>query len=83
MTSAGHLTVGGCDLVELAETYGTPLYVYDEETIRGRALAYRDALAEAYAGPSLVAYAGEGAMRTLAAPAAGTARAGAGRRVGR
>jgi diaminopimelate decarboxylase len=64
VTSAGHLTVGGCDLVELAETYGTPLYIYDEETIRGRALAYRDALADAYAGPSLVAY----AAKALCAP---------------
>ncbi|MBV9355925.1 MAG: diaminopimelate decarboxylase, partial [Chloroflexi bacterium] len=64
VTRAGHLTVGGCDLVELAQTYGTPLYVYDEETIRSRALAYRDALAEAYAGPSLVAY----AAKALCAP---------------
>jgi len=30
----GNLSVGGCDLVELAEKYGTPLYVYDEATIR-------------------------------------------------
>jgi diaminopimelate decarboxylase len=64
VTSAGHLTAGGCDLVELAETYGTPLYVYDEETIRSRALAYRDALAAAYPGPSLVAY----AAKALCAP---------------
>ena len=30
----GHLTIGGCDTVELAETYGTPLYVMNEEVIR-------------------------------------------------
>ena len=29
----GHLEIGGCDLVELAEKYGTPLYVFDEKTI--------------------------------------------------
>jgi len=25
----GHLVVGGCDAVELAKEYGTPLYVFD------------------------------------------------------
>ncbi len=25
----GHLEIGGVDTVELAEQYGTPLYVYD------------------------------------------------------
>ena len=29
-----HLIIGGCDMVELAQTYGTPLYVLDEKTIR-------------------------------------------------
>jgi diaminopimelate decarboxylase len=33
----GHLEVGGCDLLELAREHGTPLYVYDEETVRLRA----------------------------------------------
>ena len=32
----GHLTVGGCDLLELAEEYGTPLFVYDETHLRNR-----------------------------------------------
>ncbi len=31
----GHLTVGGCDVVDLASEFGTPLYVFDEATIRG------------------------------------------------
>ena len=25
-----HIEIGGCDLVSLAEKYGTPLYVFDE-----------------------------------------------------
>ena len=29
-----NLTIGGCDLVELARCYGTPLYVIDEATLR-------------------------------------------------
>ncbi len=33
----GRLEVGGCDLWELAKRFGTPLYVYDEVTVRERA----------------------------------------------
>jgi diaminopimelate decarboxylase len=36
VTDAGHLSVGGCDLVDLAREWGTPLYVFDEETLRGQ-----------------------------------------------
>ena len=42
----GNIQIGGCDLVELANTYGTPLYVYDEETIRTIAKSYKDAFKE-------------------------------------
>ena len=30
----GNLEIGGCDLVDLAEKYGTPLYVIDEKSLR-------------------------------------------------
>ena len=30
----GHLEIGGCDCVELAREFGTPLFVLDEEHIR-------------------------------------------------
>ena len=30
----GHLTIAGCDTVALAREFGTPLYVFDEETLR-------------------------------------------------
>ena len=36
----GHLEIGGCDTVELAKEFGTPLYVLDETTIRSRCQAY-------------------------------------------
>lgn len=39
----GNIEIGGCDLVELANKYGTPLYVYDEETIRSMTKSYKDA----------------------------------------
>jgi diaminopimelate decarboxylase len=40
VNAAGHMEVGGCDLVELAREHGTPLYVYDEATVRQRASEY-------------------------------------------
>jgi diaminopimelate decarboxylase len=39
----GHLEVGGCDIVEIAERYGTPAYVYAEDDMRARARAYVEA----------------------------------------
>jgi diaminopimelate decarboxylase len=39
----GRLEIAGCDVVELAEDFGTPAYVYAEEDMRRRARAYRAA----------------------------------------
>src|SRR5918912_3081401 len=39
----GHLEIGGCDVVELADRFGTPAYVYAEDDIRARARAYLEA----------------------------------------
>ena len=59
----GHMEVGGCDLVELARRHGTPLYVYDEETVRARCSEYVDAMggrgevlysAKAFASPAFL-----------------------------
>ncbi|HLS67402.1 MAG TPA: diaminopimelate decarboxylase [Pseudogracilibacillus sp.] len=36
----GHLQIGGLDTVDLANTYGTPLYVYDVARIRENCRAY-------------------------------------------
>lgn len=38
-----HLEIGGCDMIDLADKYGTPLYVYDEETIKDIATSYKKA----------------------------------------
>jgi diaminopimelate decarboxylase len=32
----GHLVIGGCDTAELAAEFGTPLYVFDEFSLRSR-----------------------------------------------
>lgn len=42
----GHLEIGGCDTVELAETFGTPLYVMDETLIRERCREFMEAFRE-------------------------------------
>ena len=56
VTDAGHLTLGGCDAVELARDFGTPLYVFDEETLRGQCRAFQEAFQSRYHN-SIVAYA--------------------------
>lgn len=55
-TPEGHLTLGGCDAVDLAREFGTPLYVFDEIELRSTAREYREAFASRYA-QSAVAYA--------------------------
>lgn len=42
----GNLEIGGCDVVELAEQYGTPLYVIDEVTLRSICADYKKAFSK-------------------------------------
>lgn len=56
LTERNTIAIGGCDLVDLAAEYGTPLYVYDEATIIARARAFREALA-GYRARATVCYA--------------------------
>ncbi len=41
----GHLEIGGCDAVELAEEFGTPAFIVAEDDLRARARAYMRGLA--------------------------------------
>ena len=41
----GDLWLGGCAASTLAAEFGTPLYIFDEATLRTQARAYREALA--------------------------------------
>ena len=45
VNNAGHLCVGGIDAVALAEKYGTPLYLLDEDMVRARMGLYASAMA--------------------------------------
>jgi diaminopimelate decarboxylase len=68
----GRLTIATQDLGQLADQYGTPLYIYDAATIRNQVKTLKDLLKQAYSGESLVAYAAkayfsEGFSRKLSA----------------
>ncbi len=54
----GALVIGGIDVNALADEFGTPLYVYDEATLRASCRAYTSTLADQYSD-SLVLYAGK------------------------
>jgi diaminopimelate decarboxylase len=41
------IEIGGCDLADLAAEHGTPLYLYDEDTVRQRAAEFVSAMAGA------------------------------------
>ena len=56
VNEAGHLTLAGCDAVELAREFGTPLYVFDEETLRGRCREFQTEFRSRYPD-TVVAYA--------------------------
>ena len=61
------LSIGGLAVQSLAAAHGTPLYVYDEATLRGQAREYQSALRRVYQGSSQVAYASKAFLCTAMA----------------
>ncbi len=58
VTAAGHLAIGGCDVVDLVARFGSPLYILDETTVRTACQQYQGALARRYPqAPHRVLYA--------------------------
>lgn len=57
VNSQGNLTIGGIDTVSLAEQYGTPLYVMDEELVRKNLRRFHDSMRKFYGGRGEVHYA--------------------------
>jgi diaminopimelate decarboxylase len=55
----GSMHIGGFDLAELADRFGTPLYLYDRLTLDNAVVAYQTALAESYPGAHRLTYAGK------------------------
>ena len=61
VNSLGHLTFAGRDTVELAEKYGTPLYLTDGDRIRENCLVYLEAMREAFGEEAMPLYASKAA----------------------
>ncbi len=59
--NGNHLTFAGMDTVALAEKYGTPLYLFDEDRIRRNCRVYLDAMKKHFGEGSLPCYASKAA----------------------
>jgi len=49
----GHLEIGGCDTVELAAQFDTPLYLFDEENLRQNCAEFKDEFRKRYADTTI------------------------------
>ncbi|MCD6289267.1 MAG: diaminopimelate decarboxylase [Anaerolineae bacterium] len=68
----GRLYIGGCDLVALADRFGTPLYVYDVATMNDAVSRYEAALEAHYPGSWEITYAAKAFWCTAMAQWAST-----------
>ncbi len=63
INSRGHLEIGGCDTVELAQSFGTPLYVMDEALVRQNCREYLESFRKRYPNTD-IAFAGKAFLNT-------------------
>jgi diaminopimelate decarboxylase len=70
-----HLAIGGCDLVDLVAEFGTPLYVFDEATLRAQTNAFNEAFKSRHADSKVLyaskAFINVGLARMLSANGVG------------
>lgn len=64
VNSENHLVIGKNDTVELANEFGTPLYVIDEDLVRENCRTYKNAMDKYYDGKGMIFYANK-ALCTL------------------
>jgi len=57
----GHLLIGGCDVVDLANEFGTPLYLFDELTLGHKCREFKDEFGKHYPD-TLVIYASKAVL---------------------
>jgi diaminopimelate decarboxylase len=50
----GHLIIGGCEVVELAAEFGTPLYLFDELGLRMRCAEFKREFGQRYADTTVI-----------------------------
>ena len=63
VNSKGHLEIGGCDTIELAQEFGTPLFIMDEEFIRQNCRDYLKSFRLRYENTE-IAFAGKAFLTT-------------------
>jgi len=56
VNNRGHLVIGGCDIVDLVNEFGTPLYLFDESTLLHKCREFKDEFGK-YHPDTLVIYA--------------------------
>lgn len=61
------LTIGGCDVASLADQFGTPLYIFDRQTLDHAVQEYEAALRKHYPAASGLTYAGKAFLCTAMA----------------
>lgn len=61
VNEANHLTLGGVDVTLMAEKYGTPLYLFDEDRVRENCRTYLHAMREAFGEDAAPLYASKAA----------------------
>ncbi len=62
----GHVCIGGCDVVDLASQFGTPLYLFDESTLRHKCREFKDEFCKYYPD-TLVIYASKAFLNRVLA----------------
>ena len=54
VNNQGRLVIGGCDTVELAAEFGTPLYLFDEISLRSRCAEFKSEFGQRYKDTAVV-----------------------------
>ncbi len=54
VNNRGHLVIGGCDTVELAREFGTPLYLFDELSLRRKCTEFKEEFGQRYADTGVI-----------------------------
>ena len=54
VSNRGHLIIGGCDTVELAAEFDTPLYLFDESDLCSKCVEFKDEFSQRYADTTVI-----------------------------
>ncbi len=54
VSKESHLTIGGCDTLELAADFGTPLYLFDEFTLHSKCAEFKSEFGQRYANTTIL-----------------------------